>query len=66
MDLCHAVTTTTSVGADGKRTKTLLAREVPLTQMEQTRVNRLVAPPTQAAIAGPDAGVAMNAQAIEV
>ena len=66
MDLYLAETTTTDVGAEGKRTKTLLARGVPLTPMEQTRVNRLVAPPTPAATAGPDTGVAMSAQAIEV
>ena len=66
VDLCHAVTITTDVGAEGKRTKNLLARGVPPTPTEQTRVNRLVAPPAPAATADPGIGVAMNAQAIEV
>ena len=65
MDLYHAETTTTDVGAEGKRTKTLLARVVPPTPTEQTRVTRLVAPPAVAAAADPGIGVAMTAQAIE-
>ena len=54
------------VGTIGKGAQTLPTRKVPQTPTGQTRVNRLVAPPTPAATAGPDTGVAMIAQAIEV
>ena len=65
MDLYLAETTTTDVGAEGKRTKTLLARVVPPTPPEQTRVTRLVAPPALAAAVDLGIGVATTAQAIE-
>ena len=65
VDLYLAEITTTDVEAEGKRTKTLLARGVPPTPTEQTRVNRPVAPPAMAAAADPGIGVAMTAQAIE-
>ena len=59
MDLYLAEITTTDVGAEGKRRKTLLARVVPPTPTEQARVTRLVAPPALATAADPGIGVAL-------
>ncbi len=55
--------TTASAGDEGKRTKTRPTREVPQTPTGQIRVNRLGAPPTEAAEA--DRGAAAIVRVID-